>query len=55
MIHLFLTYCSFNINLFSGVEYAIKTFVGDNEDDKGHKRSTVNLAIKKVYLNFHKY
>lgn len=31
-----------------GVEYAIKTFVGDNEDDKGHKRSTVNLAIKKL-------
>lgn len=31
-----------------GVEYVIKTFVGDNEDDKGHKRSTVNLAIKKL-------
>lgn len=55
MIHLFLTYYNFNINLFSGVEYVIKTFVGDNEDDKGHKRSTVNLAIKKVYLNSYKY
>ncbi|GLV39221.1 Arrestin 2 [Carabus blaptoides fortunei] len=31
-----------------GVEYAIKTFVGDNEDDRGHKRSTVHLAIKKL-------
>lgn len=31
-----------------GVEYAIKTFVGDNADDRGHKRSSVALAIKKV-------
>lgn len=31
-----------------GVEYSIKTFVGENEEDKGHKRSTVTLAIKKL-------
>ncbi|XP_065338969.1 arrestin homolog [Cloeon dipterum] len=31
-----------------GVEYTIKTFVGDNADDKTHKRSAVNLAIKKI-------
>ncbi|KAG5334308.1 ARRH protein, partial [Acromyrmex charruanus] len=31
-----------------GVEYAVKIFVGDNEEDKGHKRSSVSLAIKKL-------
>ncbi|XP_014286787.1 arrestin homolog [Halyomorpha halys] len=31
-----------------GVEYAVKTYVGDNPDDKGHKRSSVTLAIKKL-------
>lgn len=31
-----------------GVEYAIKTFVAEGAEDKGHKRSTVNLVIKKV-------
>lgn len=31
-----------------GVEHAIKTFVGDSIDEKGHKRSSVALAIKKV-------
>lgn len=31
-----------------GVEYAIKVYVGENEDDKGHKRSSLNLIIKKV-------
>ncbi|KAB0795683.1 hypothetical protein PPYR_09744 [Photinus pyralis] len=30
-----------------GVEYALKIYVADNEDDVGHKRSTVILAIKK--------
>lgn len=31
-----------------GVEYYVKVYVGSNEDDKGHKRSTVTLAIKKL-------
>lgn len=31
-----------------GVEYILKTYVGENEEDKGHKRSTVNLTIKKL-------
>lgn len=31
-----------------GVEYSIKTFVGENSEDRGHKRSAVTLAIKKV-------
>lgn len=34
-----------------GVDYAIKTYVGENSDDRGHKRSSVTLAIKKVKLN----
>jgi arrestin-2 len=32
-----------------GVEYAVKTFVTDGSDERGHKRSTVTLAIKKVW------
>ncbi|KAJ8980672.1 hypothetical protein NQ317_013284 [Molorchus minor] len=31
-----------------GVEYYVKCWVGGNEEDKGHKRSTVQLAIKKL-------
>lgn len=31
-----------------GIEYTIKAYVGDSEEDKGHKRSTVNLVIKKL-------
>lgn len=31
-----------------GVEYTIRTFVGEHQEDKGHKRSTVSLAIKKL-------
>lgn len=31
-----------------GVEYSIKTYVGENSEDRGHKRSAVTLAIKKV-------
>lgn len=31
-----------------GVEYRIRTFVGESLDDPGHKRSTVSLTIKKV-------
>lgn len=31
-----------------GVEYNVKIFVGDNDEDKTHKRSTVSLAIKKL-------
>lgn len=31
-----------------GVEYYIKVYVGENEDDKTHKRSTVSLTIKKL-------
>ncbi|XP_012216180.1 arrestin homolog [Linepithema humile] len=31
-----------------GVDYTVKIFVGDNEEDKGHKRSSVALAIKKL-------
>lgn len=31
-----------------GVEYYIKVYVGENEDDKSHKRSTVSLIVKKL-------
>ncbi|KAL3288629.1 hypothetical protein HHI36_003063 [Cryptolaemus montrouzieri] len=31
-----------------GVEYYVKVYVASNEEDKGHKRSTVTLAIKKL-------
>lgn len=31
-----------------GVEYTIRAFVGDSEDDRQHKRSMVSLAIKKL-------
>ncbi|KAF4524736.1 hypothetical protein B566_EDAN013804 [Ephemera danica] len=31
-----------------GVEYSVKTFVGENPEDKGHKRSAVSLAVKKI-------
>lgn len=33
-----------------GVEYTIKCYVGENEEDKGHKRSQVSLTIKKVLM-----
>lgn len=31
-----------------GVDYTLKVFVGENEEDKSHKRSSVSLAIKKL-------
>jgi len=31
-----------------GVDYNIRTYVGQNEEDKGHKRSQVALIIKKL-------
>ncbi|KAG8227712.1 hypothetical protein J437_LFUL007994 [Ladona fulva] len=31
-----------------GVEYAIKTYVGEHAEDKSHKRSSISLAIKKL-------
>uniref|UniRef100_U5EVU4 Phosrestin-1 n=3 Tax=Nematocera TaxID=7148 RepID=U5EVU4_9DIPT len=31
-----------------GVEYTIRTYIGDNEDEKGHKRSQVGLVVKKL-------
>jgi len=31
-----------------GVEYTVKCFVGDHDEDRGHKRSSVALAIKKL-------
>lgn len=31
-----------------GVEYYVKVYVGGNEEEKVHKRSTVTLAIKKL-------
>lgn len=31
-----------------GVEYAVRTYVAEQEDQKSHKRSSVTLAIKKV-------
>lgn len=33
-----------------GVEYRVRTFVGESIDDPGRKRSSVSLAIKKVSL-----
>lgn len=33
-----------------GVEYYLKIYVGANDEDKGHKRSTVSLAIKKLQI-----
>jgi len=35
-----------------GVEYSIRAYVADHADDRGHKRSSVTLAIKKVYVYF---
>ncbi|KAF6201061.1 hypothetical protein GE061_005508 [Apolygus lucorum] len=31
-----------------GVSYFVKTFIGDHETDRSHRRSTVSLAIRKV-------
>lgn len=31
-----------------GVEYCVKIFVGENEEDMGHKRSSIVMAIKKL-------
>jgi hypothetical protein len=31
-----------------GVEYDFMTFVGENADDRSHKRSSVSMAIRKV-------
>ncbi|XP_076639649.1 arrestin 2 [Colletes latitarsis] len=31
-----------------GVEYTVRIYVGEHEEDKGHKRSSVALAIKKL-------
>lgn len=31
-----------------GVDYIVKVYVGESDDDKGHKRSAVTLAIKKL-------
>lgn len=31
-----------------GVEYCVRTYVAEQEDQKSHKRSSVTLAIKKV-------
>lgn len=33
-----------------GVEYNIRTYVADREDERGNQRSSIELAIKKVYL-----
>lgn len=33
-----------------GVEYNIRTYVSDREDDKGNQRSSIVLAIKKVWF-----
>lgn len=33
-----------------GVEYSIKTYVAENSEDRGHKRSSITLAIKKVRM-----
>ena len=35
-----------------GVEYDFVTYVGDNADDKTHKRSSVSMAIRKVSIIF---
>ena len=31
-----------------GIDYEMKAFVGDSQDDKPHKRNSVRLAIRKV-------
>lgn len=31
-----------------GVEYSIKVYVGEDDEEKGHKRSSVGLIIKKL-------
>ncbi|XP_058789028.1 beta-arrestin-1 isoform X1 [Phymastichus coffea] len=31
-----------------GVDYELKAFVGENQDDKPHKRNSVRLAIRKI-------
>lgn len=33
-----------------GVEYSIRTYVSDREDDRGNQRSSIDLAIKKVFF-----
>lgn len=33
-----------------GVEYNIRTYVADREDERGNQRSSIELAIKKVCL-----
>lgn len=35
-----------------GVDYCVRTYVAENEDQKSHKRSSVTLAIKKVNIFF---
>lgn len=35
-----------------GVEYNIRTYVSDREEDKGNQRSSIVLAIKKVTISF---
>lgn len=35
-----------------GVDYCVRTYVAENEDQKSHKRSSVTLAIKKVHRHF---
>lgn len=32
-----------------GVEYDFNTYVGENADDRSHKRSSVSMAIRKVH------
>lgn len=33
-----------------GVEYDFVTYVGENADDRNHKRSSVSMAIRKVII-----
>lgn len=33
-----------------GVEYSIRTYVSDREEDRGNQRSSIVLAIKKVCI-----
>ena len=35
-----------------GVEYDFMTFVGENAEDRSHKRSSVSMAIRKVIVAF---
>ena len=35
-----------------GVDFELRAFVGENQEDKSHNRSTVSMAIRKVWATY---